>query len=344
MTAVNESKFVVSSSPHIKIEEDTRSIMLDVCIALFFPLVIAVYFFGLRALSVTALTVAACVFFEWAYRKLMKKESSVRDLSAVVTGLLLAFNLPAAVPYWLPVVGAFFAIVIVKQLYGGIGKNFLNPALAARVFLFSFPTLMNTFTAPQPGSLYALPLWGKVDAVAQATPLSFLKQGVLPPADRFSLQDLLLGQMPGTIGEVSAVMLLLGGLYLIVRRVITPRIPVAYLGTVALITILFPRGDAAALDVMLCELLSGGLVLGAVFMATDYTTSPVTKRGQWIFGVGCGLLTVFIRYFSGSYAEGVSFAILIMNACVWAIDKISLPRRFGVSRWARRARRGGGDA
>ncbi|MDR0671611.1 MAG: RnfABCDGE type electron transport complex subunit D, partial [Oscillospiraceae bacterium] len=328
--------------PHIRAEEDTRSIMLDVCIALAFPLVIAVYFFGLRALTVTAVSVAACVFFEWGYRKLLRKSASVRDLSAVVTGLLLSFNLPVSVPYWLPVVGAFVAIVVVKQLYGGIGKNFLNPALAARVFLFSFPVWMTSFPKPQPGQWGALPLWGPVDAVTAATPLSFLKRGALP-ADAYNLQDLLLGQVPGSLGEVSALMLLLGGVYLVVRRVITPRIPVAYLGTVAALTFLFPRGGAAPLDWMLCEVLSGGLVLGAVFMATDYATSPVTKRGQWVFGVGCGLLTVFIRYF-GAYPEGVSYAILVMNACVWLLDKISLPRRFGAPRLARFLRKGGGKA
>ncbi|MDR0381100.1 MAG: RnfABCDGE type electron transport complex subunit D [Oscillospiraceae bacterium] len=336
-----DTRLVVSSSPHIRAEEDTHSIMLDVCIALAFPLVIAVYFFGLRALTVTAVSVAACVFFEWAYRKLLKKPSSVRDLSAVVTGLLLSFNLPVSVPYWLPVVGAFVAVVVVKQLYGGIGKIFLNPALAARVFLFSFPVWMTSFPKPQPGQWNALPLWGAVDAVSAATPLSFLKHGALP-ADTYNLQDLVLGQIPGSLGEVSALMLLLGGVYLVVRRVITPRIPVAYLGTVAALTFLFPKGNVA-LDWMLYEVLSGGLVLGAVFMATDYATSPVTKRGQWIFGVGCGLLTVFIRYF-GAYPEGVSYAILVMNACVWLIDKISLPRRFGIPRLARFIRKGGGKA
>jgi electron transport complex protein RnfD len=337
-----DHSYTISSSPHIKQEEDTRSLMLDVCIALAFPLIIAVYFFGWRALVITALSVGACVFFEWAYRALMKKESSAGDLSAVVTGLLLAFNLSAAAPYWLPVIGAFFAIVIVKQLYGGLGHNFLNPALAARVFLaVSFTGVMNVFPAAAPGDLTALPLWGRVDAVSAATPLSMglMKAGVLPGEAQFNLQELLLGQMPGTLGEVSALMLLLGGLYLLVRRVITPRVPLCYLGTVAALTYLFPLGGNSRLDWMLFQLLSGGLVLGAVFMATDYVTSPVTKRGQVLFGVGCGLLTVFIRYFGG-YPEGVSFAILIMNACVWLFDKFSQPRRFGTRRLAF-LRRGG---
>ncbi len=330
----HDKPYVVSSSPHIKLEEDTRSIMLDVCIALAFPLVIAVYFFGWRALTLTAVSVSACVFFEWLYRKLLKKPSSVRDMSAVVTGMLLAFNLSVSVPYWLAIAGAFFAIVIVKQLYGGLGKNFMNPALAARVFLFvSFPDFMNHFPAANPGKLLNLPLWGAVDVVSSATPLaqSFMKSGVLPGADQYSLQTLLLGQMPGSLGEVSKIMLLLGGLYLVVRRVITPRIPLVYIGTVALTTYLFPQGGNDPMQWMITQVLSGGVILGAVFMATDYTTSPVTKRGQWLFAIGCGLLTVFIRYF-GTYAEGVSFSILIMNACVWLFDKYSMPRRFGVPR------------
>jgi len=331
----NEPKFVVSSSPHIRADEDTRSVMLDVCIALLFPLIIAVYFFGWRALALTALSVAACVFFEWAYRTLMKKPSGVGDLSAVVTGMLLSFNLSAAVPYWMVIIGAFFAIVIVKQLFGGLGKNFMNPALAARVFLFSFPEFMNFFPAANPGDLTALPLWGRVDAVSAATPLSqtFMKSGTLPTAEQFGLQELLFGQMPGVLGEVSKVMLLLGGLYLVVRRVITPRIPLCFLGTVAILTYLFPLGGNDGLDWMLYQLLSGGLILGAVFMATDYATSPVTPRGRIMFGIGCGALTVFIRYF-GAYPEGVSFAILIMNSCVWLFDKFSLPRRFGTHRFA----------
>ncbi len=323
-------EYVVSSSPHIKTEEDTRSIMLDVCIALAFPLVIAVYFFGWRALILTVLSVGACVLFEAAYRKLLKKPSSVGDLSAVVTGMLLAFNLSVSVPYWAVIIGAFFAIVVVKQLFGGLGKNFMNPALAGRVLLFtSFPEIMKHFPAVTPGSLMGHALWGNVDAVSSATPLTFLKQGVLPGKDLFTLQELLLGQVPGTLGEVSKIMLLLGGLYLVVRRVITPRIPLVYIGTVALVTFLFPLGGVDRVEWMLYQLLTGGLILGAVFMATDYSTSPVTKRGQWMFAIGCGLLTIFIRYF-GAHPEGVSFSILIMNACVWLFDKYSLPRRFGV--------------
>ncbi len=319
---------IVSSSPHIRAPEDTRSIMLDVCIALFFPLVIGIYFFGLRAFMLSAIAVLSCVGFEYAYRKLMRKPCAVGDLSAVVTGLLLALNLPAGSPFWIPIVGSFFAIVIVKQLYGGLGKNFLNPALAARAFLFSWPVVMQTFPTPTPGNFL-----GGADVVSMATPLSYLKKGVLPPD--VTLTEMFLGQKPGSIGEISVLILLLSLVYLIVRRVVTPRIPVAFVGTVALLTFLFPKGDVSSTTWMLYQLCSGGLMLGAVFMATDYVTSPVTPRGQWFFGIGCGLLTVFIRYF-GSYPEGVSYAILIMNTCVWMFDKKALPRRFGVKRFIKK--------
>lgn len=322
----------VSSSPHIRNEADTRSVMLDVLLSLLPALAVAMYIFGLRALMMALVSVAACVFFEWGYRRLMKKPSSIRDLSAAVTGLLLAFCLPVNAPYWLPVVGAFFAIVFVKQLYGGIGKNFLNPALAARAFLFSWPVIMTTWTAPRSyGSFWSL----GADAVTAATPMASLHFGKLPAE---SLMDAFLGYVGGSMGEVSAAALLLGGLYLVVFKVISPRIPLSYLLTVAVLTFLFPRGEGGRLVWMAYNLCGGGLMLGAVFMATDYTTSPVTRKGQIIYGVGCGLLTVFIRYF-GSYPEGVSYAILIMNVCVWLIDKYTLPRRFGVSREELRAAR-----
>jgi electron transport complex protein RnfD len=323
---MDENKtLTVSSSPHIRVEADTRSVMLDVLLSLLPALAVAVYIFGLRAFVLVLVSVGASVFFEWAYRRLMKKPASVHDLSAAVTGLLLAFCLPANAPYWIPVVGAFFAIVFVKQLYGGIGKNFLNPALAARAFLFSWPVIMTTWAAPRSfGSIFNL----GADAVTSATPMASLHFGKLPAA---SLMDCFLGYVGGSMGEVSAAALLLGGLYLIVFKIISPRIPLSYLLTVAVLTFLFPRGGNERLTWMAYNLFSGGLMLGAIFMATDYSTSPITKKGQIIFGVGCGLLTVFIRYF-GSYPEGVSYAILIMNVCVWLIDKYTLPRRFGVSR------------
>lgn len=334
MLAETGKKLTVSSSPHIRGLEDTRSIMQDVIIALLFPLIMAYFFFGWRAVILTGISVAASVFFEWLYRKLLKKSSSIGDLSAVVTGLLLAYCLPPSAPYWIPVVGAFFAIVIVKQLYGGIGKNFLNPALAARAFLFSFPAIMTNWSAPfdRPA------LWGATDAVSQATPLMLMKNGELP-GDSTTLINMLLGQRGGSLGEVSAIILLLGGLYLVVRHVISPRIPLCYLGTVALIAFCFPAAGVDPLQWMLYNLMSGGLILGAVFMATDYATSPVTVRGQILFGIGCGLLTMFIRTFGG-YPEGVCFSILIMNTVVWMLDKVSMPRRFGV-KWFARAPKGG---
>ncbi|MDR0293965.1 MAG: RnfABCDGE type electron transport complex subunit D [Oscillospiraceae bacterium] len=335
-----EKQLTVSSSPHIRADENTRSVMLDVLIALSFPLAVAVYFFGWRSLSLAAVSVACCAAFEYAYRKLLKKPGSLGDLSALVTGMLLCFILPVSAPYWVAVLGSFFAIVVVKQLYGGIGKNFLNPALAARAFMSGFAAL-SSYVAPL--SDPRVPVLGAFapDAVAAATPLSYIKpaeqlllHGLPTGTGVFSWQDMFLGQIPGCIGEVSTALLLLGGLYLVIRRVITPRIPLAFIGTAALLTFFFPRGGVPGGEYMLYSLLSGGLVLGAVFMATDYATSPVTPRGQWLYGIGCGLLTVFIRYFGGM-PEGVCYAILLMNTVVWLLDKAGVPRRFG-RRWLRR--------
>jgi electron transport complex protein RnfD len=308
---------IVSSSPHVRTPRDTRAIMLDVLIALVPALVAAVIFFGPRALLVTAISVASSVLFEFVYRKLMKKPDTIGDLSAVVTGVLLAFCMPASSPWWLPIIGSFFAVVIVKQLFGGIGKNFLNPALAGRAFLLaSYAVLMTNWTATN---------FQTVDAATYATPLATLHQGSLSST---GIGAMFLGNVGGCIGEVSALALLLGGAYLVVRKVISLRIPVSFIGTVAVLTLIFSRGNAH-FAWMLQNLFSGGLMLGAIFMATDYCTSPVTPKGQVIFGIGCGLLTVLIRYF-GSYPEGVSYAILIMNLTVWMIDKNTAPRRFGV--------------
>jgi electron transport complex protein RnfD len=322
---VEEKKYnlTVSVSPHIHAPDSTRSIMLDVIIALMPALIGSIYFFGLRALVVCAVSVGACIFFEWGYRKLMKKDITIGDLSAVVTGLLLAFVCPVTIPYWALIIGDFFAIIVVKQLFGGIGQNFMNPALAARAFLFSWPVLMTTWVAP--GTALSI-LGSNVDAVTAATPLASLKSGVLPSVSMFRMY---VGSIGGCLGETSTVLLLLGGVYLYMRDVISARIPVAFLGTVAVLTFLFPQGGNDRVSWMLYELCSGGLVLGAVFMATDYTTSPVTKAGQVVYGIGCGLLTVFIRYF-GSYAEGVSYAILIMNVCVGFLDRVGVPKRFGL--------------
>lgn len=319
-------RFTVASSPHIASGDSVRGCMLDVMIALVPSLGVSTYFFGPRVLIMTLVAMVSCVAFEFLYRLLMKKYQSIGDLSACVTGMLLAMCLPVNAPYWMAVVGSFFAIVIVKQLYGGLGKNFMNPALAGRVFLFSFPALMNSFVAA--GTDFWSGLGSAADAVTSATPMASLHQGILPD---LTVREMLVGAHGGSLGEVSAIALILGGVYLLARKVITLRIPVCYLGTVAALTFLFPMGGNGRLDWMLYNLLGGGLILGALFMATDYVTSPVTPRGQIIYGIGCGALTVFLRYF-GTYAEGVSFAILIMNAFAALIDKAGMPRRFGAPR------------
>lgn len=312
----------VSASPHLHAEDTTRVLMLDVIIALCPALIWSVFLFGWRALTVTLFSVVCCVAFEALYNKLVKKPLPIGDLSAVVTGLLFAFSLPPSISYAIVALGAFFAVVVVKGIFGGLGKNIVNPALAARVFLFiSFPTDMTTFTAV--GT--PLPLWGPVDAVSSATTLSTLKAGALPTETHLNL---LFGSRAGCIGEVSILLLLAGGLYLLARRVIDARIPLSCLATVAVLCYFFPQGNVSPTDFMLAELLSGGLVLGAIFMATDYVTSPATTLGRIIYGVAIGALTVFIRYF-GSYPEGVSFAILIMNLFVYYLDRYTRSKPFG---------------
>ena len=319
----------ISSSPHAHSPNSTRRIMFDVCLALLPALIAAIWYFGWRCLTVTMLSVAACVFFEWAYRRIMKKENACADLSAVVTGILLAFVCPPTIPYWVVILGALFAVVLVKQLFGGIGQNIVNPALAARAFLFSWPLFMNTWirSGVHP-AVFSNPSSAALDGLTAATPLASMSAGKLPAEDAL---DLFLGQTGGCIGEVCTAALLLGGIYLLLRRVITLRIPLSYLGTVAVLAFAFPLGGANRLDWMLCQILSGGLVLGALFMATDYTTSPVTHVGQVAYGVGCGVLTLLFRYF-GSYPEGVTYAILIMNCCVGFFDKMGIPKRFGAVR------------
>ena len=314
------SKLTVSSSPHIRHEDNTRQIMVDVIIALMPALAIAIYVFGPRALTLTAVSAAGCLFFEWLYQRLMKKPVTVGDCSALVTGILLAYCLPVSSPMWMVLIGDAFAIIVVKQLFGGIGKNFMNPALSARAFLMSFPVIMATW----PAIRTKLPLFATPDVVSSATPLASLKEGLMPNA---SLTDLALGMVGGSMGEISVLAVLAGGLYLISRKVITFHTPVAYLGTVALLCFLFPHGNGRV-EFMLAELCSGGLMLGAIFMATDYSTSPVTKKGQVVFGIGCGLLTVFIRFF-GNMPEGVSYSILVMNATVFLIEKVTRPRKYG---------------
>ena len=315
----------VRVSPNVGQPASTAAMMGDVLVALLPALAMSVFFFGFRALVLCAVSVASCVGLEYLYRRLTRQKQTIGDLSACVTGLLLAMSLPASSAYWVPVVGSLFSILVIKQLYGGIGKNFMNPALGARMLLATFPVLMTTW--PQP--MDHLPLWG-VDAVASATPMSFLHEGTLPPQ---TLGQLFLGQQGGSLGEVSSFMLLLGGLYLIARRVISWRIPTAFLGTVAMLTLLFPKGSGTPLEWMLAQLLSGGLMFGAFFFATDPVTSPVTPRGQLLFGAGCGVLTVVLRY-CGSYPEGVGWAILTMNCCGWLLDRIGTPRRFGEKPYA----------
>ena len=314
----------VAYQPQVRTNTDTRRIMLDVIIALLPAVAVAVWQFGLYPLAVIAVSMVSAAFFEWAYRKLMKKTNTVGDLSACVTGILLALTLPSTAPLYLPVIGSLFAIVVVKQLYGGIGKNFLNPALAGRAFLLaSYALVMGRYAVPNA-------LSGAVDGVTMATPLAELYDSHAMPV-YYSLKSLFVGTIPGCIGEISAAALLLGGIYLIVRKVISWRIPVSFIGTVALLTLIFGGEGFSNVDWMLYNVLSGGLMLGAIFMATDYATSPVTLNGQLLFGVGCGALTVLIRYFGG-FPEGVSYAILIMNLCSWAIDKAFHRHQFGVSR------------
>ena len=315
----------VAYQPQVRTEVNTRRIMLDVLIALLPAVCVAVYQFGSHALLVMATSVTSAVFFEWLYRKFTKKTASIDDLSAVVTGLLLALTMPANCPAWIPVVGTFFAIVVVKQLYGGIGKNFLNPALAGRAFLLA------SYSTALSGS-YLVPrgLKNAVDAVTMATPLSVLYgEGSMPAI--YTVKSMFLGNMPGALGEISTLALLAGGVYLLCRKVITWHIPVSFLGTVFVLSLLFGNSQMSQGAYAVYALLSGGLMLASIFMATDYATSPVTLKGQLLYGFGCGVLTVLIRKF-GSYPEGVTYAILIMNLCSWAIDKAFHRHQFGVTK------------
>ena len=321
--AINTEKMVfdVAYQPQVRTARDTKSLMLDVIIALVPTLAVAVWQFGIKALIPAVTSVASAVFFEWLYRKLMKKDCRIGDLSAVVTGLLLACTLPVNIAWWVPIIGTFFAIVVVKQLYGGIGKNFLNPALAGRAFLLaSYALLMGTWCVPKA-------IQGSVDAVTMATPLSYMYSGSALP-EYYSYGSMFIGTIPGCLGELSKVALLIGFAYLLIRKVISWRIPVSFIGTVALLTLIFGHEGYGNVDWMILNVLSGGLFLGAIFMATDYATSPVTSGGQILYGFGCGAITVLIRYFGG-FPEGVSYAILIMNLCAWAIDKLFHRHQFG---------------
>lgn len=314
-----EKMLMVSSSPHTKSKQTTRSIMLDVIIALIPALLVATYFYGLSVLLLTLVSVISCVGFEWIWEKGFNRTLTIKDLSAVVTGILLAYNVPANAPIYVVIIGAFVAIILAKQVFGGIGQNFINPALAARAFLLAgYSTAMRTFNAPTPGKLFA-----SVDAVTSATPLELMQNGLTQELP--SLVDVLVGNMGGCIGEASALALLLGGIYLIARRIITWHIPVCYIGTVFVLTFIL---NGFNLYESFYSLFLGGLILGAFFMATDYTTTPMTLKGQIIFAIGAGLLTTLIRLFGG-YPEGVSYSILIMNLVVPLIDKYVKTHRFG---------------
>ena len=315
-------ELTVSSSPHVHQDVTTRTIMRDVLIALAPALVFSVVNFGVRALLVTLVSVVACYGFEKLWNILMKQSDKTYDLSACVTGVLLAFVCPVTVAYWQIVIGAAFAILLVKMLFGGLGRNVVNPALAGRAFMMSWPVAMSTWI--KPGFQNAAPIFGSADIVTAATPLANMHQGMMP-VEKWT--ELFWGSVGGCIGETSALMLLIGLAYLLIRKIIKITIPAAYIGTVAILTLLFPMGNNN-LEWMLCHLFGGGLMLGAIFMATDYVTSPLTNRGQIIYGIGCGALTVLIRYFGG-YNEGVSYAILIMNTCVVLLDRIGRPVKFG---------------
>ena len=307
----------VASSPHIRGDFKTSRLMLDVVAALLPALAVGTWVLGLRALAVTAVSMVSAVGAEWLYSKISRTRNTLRDCSAMVTGMLLALTLPASVPYGIVVLGSVFAILVTKCMCGGLGQNILNPALAARAFLMLlFPAALTHYEA--------------VDGISTATPLH---QMVMPALPGNSLMDMFLGRIPGSIGELSALALLIGGVFLVVRKVISPKIPLAYLGSVAILTLVFHKaGDPIAW--MLYSILGGGVMLGAIFMATDYATSPVTPMGQILYGIGCGVLTVFFRY-NGLFPEGVTYAILLMNLLTWGIDRITAPRRFGVKKGER---------
>ena len=315
-------ELTISSSPHAHSPVTTQTIMRDVLIALIPAMLGSIYFFGFRSLLVTLVSAAACVFFEWGFCKLRKLHCKTYDLSAVVTGVLLAFVCPVTIPYWTIILGDFFAIVLVKMLFGGLGKNIVNPALAGRAFLFSWPVLMSNWV--KVGFDNAAGLLSTADAVTAATPMSAMHQGALPEE---SILDMFLGNIGGCIGETSALLLIIGFIYLLYRKVITARIPLAYIGTVAILAFLFPQGNDR-IAWMAAQVFGGGLMLGAIFMATDYVTSPLTKLGQIVYGIGCGVITILIRYFGG-YSEGVTYAILCMNVCAVLLDKIGRPVKFG---------------
>lgn len=309
-----ENNLIVSSSPHIHTNVTTRKIMLDVIIALMPAAILGGFFFGYYATLVIAVAVVSAVLAERLFELALRKRSTIGDLSAVVTGLLLGLNMPPQLPLWMVSVGSAFAIVIVKQMFGGLGKNFVNPALAARCFmLIAWTGAMTVFHEPLS------------DAVSSATPLAIMKDGAngaLP-----SLMQCFIGFKAGTIGEVSGIALIIGFIYLLIKKVVSVKIPFAYIASFAVLTFLFGR-ESMSVEYALYQLLTGGLLLGAFFMATDYVTTPTTPKGMIIFGVGCGVLTFLIRQFGG-YPEGVSFSILLMNLASPLIERFTVPKSFG---------------
>ncbi len=325
-------KLILSSSPHAHAKNSVRSMMRDVIIALLPATGCSIWFFGMRSVWLIAVCIAASVVTESACRLMMRRDNSIGDLSAVLTGLLLALNLPPDLPLWMAVTGSVFAIAVAKQVFGGLGYNPFNPALSARAFmLISFTGAMTTWSNPVGCETVAGS--ASVDAVTCATPLAFIKKGDL--SQLTSLKSFLFGNIGGCIGETCAVALLVGAAYLIMRRVITWHIPVSYLATAAVLTVPFYLTDAP-LSWTLAQLCSGGLVMGALFMATDYTTSPVTPCGRLIYGALCGALTVLFRHV-GIFPEGVTYAILLMNALVWIIDRFTPPKRFGTGKGGKEA-------
>lgn len=323
---VDGKKLVVSASPHLRSSATTTRIMLDVIIALMPALAASIAIFGPRVLAVTATTVITAVLSEFLARKAMKRYNTIGDLSAVVTGVILAFNLPVDIPLWMAAVGSVVAIVVVKQFFGGIGQNFANPAIAARIILLiSFAKAMGSWTAP---------LSWRTDAVSTATPLANITAGNMEALP--SLTEMFIGLRGGCLGETCAAALILGGLYLIIRKVISPAIPLSFIGTVAVVMLIAGKGD---FEYVAYQLMGGGLLLGAFFMATDYSTSPINTKGRIIFGIGCGLLTSLIRLF-GSLPEGVSFAILIMNLLVPLIEMATTPKPFGTPKKEKTAKEG----
>ncbi len=313
---IQKIKPTVTASPHFKSPETSQGMMRDVIIALVPALIASVAIFGPRALLLNVVSVVSCMLFEYISRKLLKRKNTLADLSAIVTGLLLAFNLPSTLPVWMVPIGAFVAIVVVKQFFGGIGQNFVNPALMGRIVLMvSFPGQMSTWVTPYN--------WHEtVDAVSTATPLFEIQNGTAPSAD---LLDMLLGLRGGCLGETCTIALLIGGIYLLIRKVISPSIPLSFIGTVAVFMLIAGNFD---LNYLAYNLMGGGLLIGAIFMATDYATCPLTSKGKIIYGIGCGLVACVIRQF-GSYNEGVSFGIILMNLLVPHIDNLTKLKPFG---------------